>query len=124
MILVVIILYLASFLSKLTERVVKLRLVEYLSTNSFLNSFQSAYIKHHYTETSLLSVHDRIIKAISRQQVNCLTLLDLSAAFDTTSILLERLSSYGISSTALSLGPHRSFYFNIENSKTSAFQLL
>ena len=36
-----------SFLSKLTERVVKLRLTEFLSNNNLLNSFQSAYIKHH-----------------------------------------------------------------------------
>ena len=65
-----------SFLSKLTERVVKLRLTEYLSSNNLLNSFQSAYIKHHSTETTLLSVHDHIIKAMGRQQVTCLTLLD------------------------------------------------
>jgi len=50
-----------SFLSKLTERVVKLRLVHYLSTNNLLGSFQSAYIKHHSTETTLLSVPDHII---------------------------------------------------------------
>jgi len=31
------------------ERVVKLRLADYLSTNNLLNSFQSAYIKHHST---------------------------------------------------------------------------
>jgi len=80
-----------SFLSKL--RVVKLRLVDYLSTNNLLNYFQSAYIKHHSTETTLLSVHDHIIKAMSHQQVTCLTLLDISAAFDTIdhSILRERL---------------------------------
>jgi len=54
-----------SFLSKLTERVVKLRLADYSSTNNLLNSFQSAYIKHHSTETTLLSVHDQIIKAMS-----------------------------------------------------------
>jgi len=80
-----------SFLSKLTEKVVKLRLVDYLSTNNLLNSVQSAYIKHH----SLLSVHDHIIKAMSHQHVTCLTLLDLTFVFDTIdhSILLERLSS-------------------------------
>jgi len=54
-----------SFFSKLTERVVKLRLADYLSTNNLLNSFQSAYIKLHSTETTLLSVHDSIIKAES-----------------------------------------------------------
>jgi len=82
-----------SFLSKLTERVVKLRLADYLTTNNLLNYFQSAYINYHSTETTLLSVHDHIIKAISHQQVTCLTLLDLTAAFDTIDpfILLERL---------------------------------
>ena len=64
-------------------------------------------IKHHSTETAFLTLHDHIIKAMCLQQVTCLTLLDLSAAFDTIdhSILLERLSSwfdFGISSTALS----------------------
>jgi hypothetical protein len=68
---------------------------------------------------------------MSHQQVTCLTLLDLSAAFDTIdhSILLERLSSwFGISSTALSWIKsylvNRSFYVNIENTKSAVFQLL
>jgi len=120
-----------SFLSKLTERVVKLRLADYLSINNLLNSFQSACIKHHSTETTLLSVHGHIIKAMSHQQVTSLTLLDLSAAFDTIdhSILLERLSSwFGISHTALSWIKsylvNRSSYVNIENSKSSVFKLL
>jgi len=67
---------------------------------------------------------------MSHQKVTCLTLLDLSAAFDTIdhSILLERLSSwFGISSTALSWIKfyflNRSFYVNSENSKSSVFQL-
>jgi len=57
-----------SFLSKLTERVVKSRLVYYLFTNNLFNSLQSAYIKCHSTETNL-SVYDHIIKAMSNQQV-------------------------------------------------------
>ena len=93
--------------------------------------FQSAYIKGHSTKTTLLSVHDHIIKAVSLQQVTCLTLLDLSAAFDTIdhSILLERLSSwFGITSNALSWIKsyvlNRSFSVNIEGSKSSSYQLL
>ena len=70
------------FLSKLTERAVKLRLTDFLSENNLLNSFQSAYIKSHSSETVLLSVHDHIMNAMSLQKVTCLTLLDLSAAFD------------------------------------------
>ena len=64
-------------------------------------------------------------------QVTFLTHLDLPAAFNTIdqSILLERLSSwFGITSTALSWIQsdllNRSFYVNIENSKSSVFQLL
>jgi hypothetical protein len=95
-----------SFLSKLTERIVKHRLMNHLSENrpNLLNSFQSAYVKSHSTETTLLSVHDYIIRAMSLQQVTCLCLLDLPAAFDTIdhSILLERLRSlFGFNSTVL-----------------------
>ena len=63
----------------------KERLNYILSNNKVLNSFQSAYIKHHSSETTLISVHDHnhIIKVTGHQQVTCLTLLDLSAAFDT-----------------------------------------
>jgi len=68
---------------------------------------------------------------MSHQQVTCLTLFDLFAAFDTIdhSILLERLSSwFRMPSTALSWIKsyllNRSFDVNIENSKSSVFQLL
>jgi len=84
-----------SFLSKLTERIVKDRITDHLAANSMFNSFQSAYTKFHSTETTLLALHDDLINAMDKQQVTGLTLLDLSAAFDTIdhSILLKRLSS-------------------------------
>ena len=56
------------------------------------------------TETTLLSLHDHLSNAISMQQISCLCLLDLSAAFDTHDhfILLHRLSTcFGISSVSL-----------------------
>ena len=93
-----------SFISKLTERVIKDRLHEHLSHNSMFNIFQSAYTKFHSTESALLVIHDHLIKAMDRQEVTGLTLLDLSAAFDTIdhSILLHRLTSwFGICDSAL-----------------------
>ena len=120
-----------SFLSKLTERVVKYRLLDHLSTNSLLNSHQSAYSKFHSTETTLLSVHDHLIKSISTKKITALCLLDLSAAFDTIDhdILLSRLSTwFGLSNTALfwfrSYLSCRSFSVSIENSSSTPSKLL
>jgi len=85
-----------SFLSKLVERAVKARLCDHLSANHLFNSFQSAYTKFHSTESTLLAIHDYIIKSMSNQKVTALCLLDLSAAFDTIdhSILYHRLSTW------------------------------
>jgi len=98
------------------------RLTTHLSTNNLLNSYQSAYTKHHTTE----STHDHIIKSMSEQKVTALCLLDLSAAFDTIdhSILLHRLSSwFGFVGTVISLVTSylssRSFVVSI-NSTSSA----
>jgi len=94
-----------SFLSKLTERVVKQRLTHHLSSNHLLNSFQSAYTAHHSTESTLLSVQDHIIKAMAQQKITALCLLDLSTVFDTIDhfILIHRISSwFGLNGTVLS----------------------
>jgi len=71
-----------SPLSKLIERAVKSRLTHHLSSNNLFNSNQSAYCKHHSTETVLLYIHDHLINAIGSQEISCLCLLDFSAAFD------------------------------------------
>ena len=120
-----------SFLSKLTERIVKSRLTDHLSTNCLFNSHQSAYSKYHSTETTLLSVHDHLIKSISTQKLTALCLLDLSAAFDTIdhNILLTRLSSwFGLSNTVLfwfrSYLSCRTFSVSIENSSSTSSKLL
>jgi len=75
------------------KHVVKSRLIDHLSSSKLLHSHQSAYCKHHSTETALLYIHDHLING--SQKVSCLCLLDLSAAFDTIdhNILITRLSS-------------------------------
>lgn len=120
-----------SFLSKLTERIVKSRLTNHLSSNSLFNSYQSAYSKYHSTETALLSVHDHIIKAIGCQKITALCLLDLSAAFDTIDhqILLDRLSTwFGLGNTVLSwirsYLSSRFFTVSVNGSESNRFQLL
>ena len=120
-----------SYISKLTERLVKNRITDYLSQNNLLNSFQSAYTKFHSTETTLLAVHDYLIRSMSLQKITALCLLDLSAAFDTIdhSILLHRLSTwFGINNTPLqwikSYLSTRYFSVSINGTKSSKHELL
>ena len=65
-----------------------------LYANSLHNSNQSAYTRHRSTETTLLSLSNHLITAISHKQVSCFYLIDLSATFDTIehSILFYRFS--------------------------------
>ena len=94
-----------SFLSKVLEKVILKQLFEYLNTHSLLSPNQSAYRPAHSTETALLKVTNDIRTALDKGDVTFLTLLNLSAAFDTIdhSLLFHILSyTYGISGTALS----------------------
>ena len=55
-----------SLVSEITERVFKSRLTDYLTCNSLLNSHQSAYCKHHSTETALLYIHDHLVWVVNK----------------------------------------------------------
>ena len=94
-----------SFLSKVLERIVLSQINEHLNHNNLLNPLQSAYRPNHSTETALLRIVNDLLTAMDHNKICILTLLDLSAAFDTIDhqILLTRLQhSFGISGPALS----------------------
>ena len=93
-----------NFISKIVERVVAVQLQTHLDEACLMTAFQSAYRKHHSTESALLSIHNDILVNMAKRSVTALTLMDLSAAFDTIdhTILLDRLNVYyGISELAL-----------------------
>jgi len=46
---------------------IKSSLMDHLTSNSLLNSHQSAYCRHHSTETALLCIHDYLISAMGSQ---------------------------------------------------------
>ena len=92
-----------NFISKILERVVAVQLQTHLDEAGLMTAFQSAYRKHHSTESALLNIQNDILN-MAKGSVTALTLLDLSAAFDTIdhTILMDRLNVYyGLSELAL-----------------------
>ena len=93
-----------SFISKIIEKVVSNRLQAHINSNKLSNPMQSAYRKFHSTETALLRAHNDISGSLDKGHVTALTLLDLSAAFDTIdhNTLKNRLPEWhGVSGMAL-----------------------
>ena len=93
-----------SFLSKILEKVVASRLNSHINSSHTSNDYQSAYRKFHSTETALQKMHNDILSSMDDGRVTALTLIDLSAAFDTIghTILLKRLGDwFGVSGKAL-----------------------
>jgi hypothetical protein len=91
-------------MSKLLERLVAQQLLNYLNISKLLPELQSAYRARHSTETAVLKVLMDILRSVDAGDLAALTLLDLSAAFDTVDhiTLLRRLDiSYGIRGRAL-----------------------
>ena len=79
------------------------QLMDHIHTNNLMEPLQSAYKPCHSTETALLKVKADILKAMDNQ-ITCLVLLGLSAAFDMVDhkILLNWLENhFGIKGMAL-----------------------
>ena len=94
-----------NFISKILERVVAVQIQTQLDKAGLMTAFQSAYRKHHSTESAVLNIHNDNPLNVAKGSVTALTLLDLSTVFDTIDhiILLGRLNVYyGISELALS----------------------
>ena len=95
-----------SFVSKLLERIIFNQVICHLGKHNLVEKFQSAYKACHSTETALLRVVNDLLCFVDDGKISVLTMLDLSAAFDTIDhdILLSRISStFGIRDKALKL---------------------
>jgi hypothetical protein len=94
-----------SFLSKVLESVMLSQLWLHLDSCNAISKFQSAYQKHHSTETALCRIYSDLVQNVCDGYSSVMVMLDLSAAFDTIDhdILLDDLRKSGVSGAAISL---------------------
>ena len=71
------------YLSKVLERIVLRRLLDYHNITNQHEPHQSAYRPLHSSETALLRVSNDILMALGQNKAAMLVLLDLPPAFDT-----------------------------------------
>ncbi|KAG7309667.1 hypothetical protein JYU34_004157 [Plutella xylostella] len=92
-------------LSKILEKLINNRLINYLDKYKILSDYQYGFRKGKSTQDAVLSITSKIIDQLDNKG-KCLTVfLDLKKAFDTVSvpILVNKLEKIGIRGTALQL---------------------
>jgi len=85
-------------ISKVLEKIVANQLTSFLEENNLISNTQHGFRSKLSTETALLKVTDEIYKNIDNNQINLLTLCDLSKAFDSVSheLLVKKLTNHEI----------------------------
>ena len=102
------------------ERLIKVRIMDYLEQNSILSNYQYGFRRGRSTLTQLLTSHDLWVKSIDNNEIIQLAYLDFKKAFDKVSHvkLFHVLRNTGISGNLLSwifdflVGRRQSVYLN------------
>ena len=97
---------LLSVFNKLLEKLVFNRFSNYLEKRELIYSKQFGFRSRHSTVHAVLSIIDKVQKAIEDREYSCGIFLDFSKAFDTVNheIFLTKLEFYGIRVVLLKIG--------------------
>lgn len=116
---------LLSILSKIYEKVMYNRLMDFLEKEKILYEKQFGFRKKHSTHMALMLLMDKLINSLEKGEFIVGVFLDFSKAFDTVdhSILLSKLHHYGIRGVAndwfKSYLSDRKQYVTYNNTKSS-----
>ena len=86
------------FFSKIFEKIVSKYVLRFLDDNNILYEYQFGFGKHHSTSHAIITLVERVTKALDTGKYIVGVFLDLKKAFDTVDhcILLNKLEKYGI----------------------------
>ena len=87
-----------SPLSKVLEKIVYKEIYDYFTSNQIFHPGLHGYRQHRSTQTALLQMYDRWVRAAAQGMVSGAVLIDLSAAFDLVEpeLLIKKLKIYGL----------------------------
>lgn len=96
---------LLSNISKIFEKIIYNRLVNFLEKHSLLTDTQNGFRKKKSTIRAAYQAMCKIIESINKRRITVAVSLDLSKAFDSVdhNKLLNKITAYGIRGTALNL---------------------
>ena len=89
--------------SKILEKLMANRIVEYLETNAIINQFQFGFRKSHSTMHPMVHLLNKISDSLNKKKFSAVIFCDLKKAFDTCDhqILLKKLEKIGVKNMEL-----------------------
>ena len=94
-----------SFFSKVFEKIIYHKLIEFLDHNDILYCYQFGFRQRHSTQQAIITLVNKITSCLDCGDLVIGIFLDLKKAFDTVDhkILIKKLYAYGIRGVALKL---------------------
>ncbi|MCP3679479.1 MAG: reverse transcriptase family protein, partial [Gammaproteobacteria bacterium] len=118
-----------SSISKILEKVVRDRVMDYVKRINILNKYQFGFRSKHNTNHAIINLTEATLDAIDNGLKSGGVYLDISKAFDTIdhNILLRKLEFYGFRANTLmwfeSYLKHRTNYVQIRKSKSQSYTI-
>jgi hypothetical protein len=121
--------YVLPFISKILEKIMYIRLLDYLKSSDILVPNQFGFREKHSTYMAILKLVDDISEELNNKNYSIGIFIDLSKAFDTIDhkLLINKMQYYGIRGIVLdwfkSYLSNRVQYVNINNSNSSCLSI-